>query len=724
MNIGIMTPFLDGHLFGGILYHINQLAKSLGHQVIAVKTPYRVNQYDKPLATKHVDGWIVTQTEPHELVRLEWNRLGKPMVGVMHQSALYPCVDFDPCQGISLSMEHLIQKGRTRIAFIGNLNNSTTQQRYQAYQDALRLHGISFDPSLVDDIGQWSQSGGYLAADRFIQGDWRPDAVISSGLCAMAIAERLTESGVVVTDELQIISWDGLPQLADCVPPISDAEASIQEIAECSLGLLLDLIAKKEAPPPLTIVPSKLTIRGSCGSPADETDMAEPNTKLFNAFNRLSIANNINHRIMLHLGKGAADKLKSLSWLDSSIYSWGCLGYWKKSQAQLHDPYIQVENYYTPFSSQPSEEFEGQASEYPPIHLIPESAYLNKDYILTLLPSFGDGKEYGVMALVQKIDESGLYFKSHTTTTFLNGLCLALDRAEFFDQVQHSKHMMETISNATTDVTFEWSLQNKTIQWSQRAYDILGTAEPSEDWLLGIIHPEDRPGVLTAVHEHIDYGTMFRVECRLKHLSGEYLWVEWNGQVMRDPENRPLRMIGSLRNISERKLAEQQVGYLAYHDVLTGLRNRAFMYEYLPKQLNQAASKGAYLGIVLLDLDKFKDVNDIYGHEAGDELLKYIAMQLQQAVGSEGTVVRLAGDEFIVIVERMQSREHISQICESILHNMRNSFFYKHAKIDISGSIGISLYPEHGSTMDELIKNADNAMYQVKAGGRDRYMFY
>jgi diguanylate cyclase (GGDEF)-like protein/PAS domain S-box-containing protein len=725
MNIGVMTPFLDGHLYGGILLHLNQLASQHGHRLIVVSTPHKVHQYAKALASSFVSGWITIENQPNEHVLQTWAEMKLPVVGINHSSQQYPCVDFDPERGIIQAIEHLIEHGHTKIAFIGNLGNAVTRKRLQTYQAALERNGLDFDPGLVDDIGILAQNGGYRAADRILRGEWQPTAVIASDLCAMAIAERLHEAGLRIPSQLALIGWDGMPQLESANPPITSLHTPVKEMAEQAFHTLLQLIDQKTVAVQQTIFPTELTYRESCGCTTSGSDPQGQLSKIMYAFNRLSVANNINHQIMVYLAHGESEKLKNFSWLNNSLYSWGCLGYWEEPEHSESDNHLKVSHFYSAGHHSLHEEIYCHPNDFPPIHFIPEDAYPSKDYVLTLLPISEEHLDWGVMALLQKIDESFLYFKSHTITYFVNRFHKAIERTDLFHRLQHANHMLETISNATTDVTFDWSIQDRTIQWSHRASVLFGTSPvDTEERFWAQLHPEDRPYVLKALGEHIENGSIFRVECRLKQPDDQYLWVEWNGQISKGKDQQPLRMIGSLRDISERKNAEEQISYLAYHDVLTGLHNRAFIYEYLPKQLSLAASEDRMLGIVLVDLDQFKTVNDKYGHEAGDELLKFVANQMTDAVGSYGTVVRLAGDEFIVILEHVGDIGQVSRVCEKLLSHVRKQFVYRTKSFQISASLGVSLFPKDGLTLDELMKNADSAMYQVKAGGKDRYSFY
>jgi len=179
------------------------------------------------------------------------------------------------------------------------------------------------------------------------------------------------------------------------------------------------------------------------------------------------------------------------------------------------------------------------------------------------------------------------------------------------------------------------------------------------------------------------------------------------------------------RDISDKKRAEAQIKHMAYHDALTNLPNRWYIQTYLQDYLKKTETNTADLGLILLDLDRFKVINDRLGHDAGDLLLKEVAARLQLATGKRETfLARFGGDEFILLVPRLANEEEIIKLCEEITKVLRDSFEIFGQKFTISASIGISLYPKDGKDLNTLIKNADLAMYDTKEQGRNGYRFF
>ena len=203
---------------------------------------------------------------------------------------------------------------------------------------------------------------------------------------------------------------------------------------------------------------------------------------------------------------------------------------------------------------------------------------------------------------------------------------------------------------------------------------------------------------------------------------GTFVTLEFVGKVIvRD--GKTLRMTVA-RDISERKQAEARIQFLAHHDILTHLPNRAMLLERLQIMLNVAKRQGTQVGVLFIDLDNFKTINDSLGHYAGDQLLKRLAQRLQACLRSVDLVGRLGGDEFLVIISGLERTEDVIPIAEKIAECISEPFALEGQTLGVSGSIGISMYPQDGESTDTLIRNADAAMYLAKERGRSNFQFF
>lgn len=184
------------------------------------------------------------------------------------------------------------------------------------------------------------------------------------------------------------------------------------------------------------------------------------------------------------------------------------------------------------------------------------------------------------------------------------------------------------------------------------------------------------------------------------------------------------RLLANFSDITERKQAEEVVRHMAHHDALTGLPNRIMLSDRLEQSFVMSKRNKTHLAIMLLDLDKFKPINDTHGHAVGDLMLQEAAKRMQHCVRESDTVSRLGGDEFVVLLPVIETTHDAMSVAEKIQHALNRPFELAGHTLAISASIGVSIYPDHGNDETVLIKCADIAMYQAKKSGRNTVMLY
>ncbi|MGB4466741.1 MAG: EAL domain-containing protein [Azovibrio sp.] len=209
--------------------------------------------------------------------------------------------------------------------------------------------------------------------------------------------------------------------------------------------------------------------------------------------------------------------------------------------------------------------------------------------------------------------------------------------------------------------------------------------------------------------------------------SGEIYPKRLSISVVRDGDGRITNYIGAFEDITDRKAAEDKIRYLAHHDTLTGLPNRFSLYERIEQSMAFTRRLGESLAVMLIDLDRFKAINDTLGHNVGDQLLIQVAQRLERTVRGSDIVARLGGDEFVVVltgVDDADARVKVAEVAAKIVRQVAMPYDIAGQELHSSPSIGICFYPQDASATDELIKNADIAMYHAKAMGRSNYQFY
>jgi diguanylate cyclase (GGDEF)-like protein/PAS domain S-box-containing protein len=189
-------------------------------------------------------------------------------------------------------------------------------------------------------------------------------------------------------------------------------------------------------------------------------------------------------------------------------------------------------------------------------------------------------------------------------------------------------------------------------------------------------------------------------------------------------DGSPARFLGFAVDVTEQKQSEMRAQYLAHHDPLTGLPNRALLLDRLHHAITLTERADGLLAVMFMDLDRFKTINDSLGHSAGDKLLQIVAQRLQAAVREGDTVSRLGGDEFVILLENLNDHETAGTVAKKILAKLAQPIFIEDQNLKISASIGIAIYDKEKQTSDALLKNADIAMYHAKACGRNQFCYF
>jgi diguanylate cyclase (GGDEF)-like protein/PAS domain S-box-containing protein len=236
--------------------------------------------------------------------------------------------------------------------------------------------------------------------------------------------------------------------------------------------------------------------------------------------------------------------------------------------------------------------------------------------------------------------------------------------------------------------------------------------------VLDLVAPEHK----TRVRDNIRLDFEGRYEASLVHRDGRRVPTEIISR-MTEYRGRVVRM-AVLRDITERKQAEARIQYMAHHDALTGLPNRAWLVERLETLLERADQSDVEGAVMFIDLDHFKGVNDSLGHYYGDQLLQKLAERVERCVRRSDIVARLGGDEFLVVLSPIETSDQAGNMAERIMQALSEPMDMESHKVATGCSIGIALYPRDGSSADDLIKNADTAMYLAKEQGRGNYQFF
>src|SRR3954451_14131040 len=239
------------------------------------------------------------------------------------------------------------------------------------------------------------------------------------------------------------------------------------------------------------------------------------------------------------------------------------------------------------------------------------------------------------------------------------------------------------------------------------------------------IHPDDRTAAIAAYAEHWRSGEPLCAEYRMFARDGSEVWVRDEAYAMADDTESGRRVSqGLLADVTDRKRLESKLIHDALHDPLTGLANRVLLRDHVERALARLARSGGTAGLLFVDLDDFKRVNDSYGHAAGDEILAQVADRLVASVRAEDVVARQSVDEFAVLLGQIRDEDEAVATADRILHQLRRPILLGARSVVVGGSIGIALAAEPDTTAEDLLTQADAAMYAAKAAGKDRHEIY
>ena len=272
--------------------------------------------------------------------------------------------------------------------------------------------------------------------------------------------------------------------------------------------------------------------------------------------------------------------------------------------------------------------------------------------------------------------------------------------------------------------SWEWDITTDELRWSDEHYRIFGHPPQSftpvnETHYLGAIHHEDRGRVERAINEAFE-GKPFSIDYRIVRTDGEVRHVRSHGEVLFDESGEgPVGMAGTVQDVTERKEAEERLVHQAFHDLLTDLPNRQLFMDRLKQALGRTRRRSGRkkVAVLFMDLDNFKVVNDSLGHEVGDRLLKAVGERLSRDLRPEDTLARLGGDEFTVLVENVENPADAVRVAERSIDAFREPFVLEGQQLFIKPSIGISLGEARMSSPEDLMRDADTAMYRAKKEG-------
>lgn len=333
--------------------------------------------------------------------------------------------------------------------------------------------------------------------------------------------------------------------------------------------------------------------------------------------------------------------------------------------------------------------------------------------------------------VVQDYENSDTYSSRdmELLTSVADQIAIAIERKRNEEALRQSNERFQLVTRATSDAVWDWNLETDAIWWNEGFGKLFGYL-PEEvgatvDAWQERLHPEDEDRVTEDIHRHIAEGkTNWASEYRFRRRDGSYAHVIDRGYVVYNDEGRPVRMLGSMMDVTDRKRLEDQLTHQALHDPLTKIANRALFRDRVDHALKRLSRNSISLAVLFLDLDNFKSINDTMGHAAGDRLLVAVAERLQDCLRSTDTAARLGGDEFAILIESVHRMDEAVMIAERILEVFKQPFDIGGKEIYVGTSIGIATASDEEANAEAMLRNADLAMYLAKSDGKGRYVIF
>ena len=297
------------------------------------------------------------------------------------------------------------------------------------------------------------------------------------------------------------------------------------------------------------------------------------------------------------------------------------------------------------------------------------------------------------------------------------------ERRTLADTLRESEARYQALFEHSIDAVFLMRPDGGILSANAEACRLLGYTESELRSIgrEGLTEPDD-PRVAALLEEHRREGSA-RGELKMRRKDGGWVPVEVSSTTFRD---RSGELCASLiiRDITDRKRAEEHIEYLAYHDELTGIPNRAHFQRAFEHAIAVNARHGLKSALMVVDLDRFKNINDIIGHEAGDQLLKQVAARLRTCLRDSDVLARLGGDEFVILMQDAASIEAVSAVANKLLEATSRPLVINEQEFMITASIGISTSPHDGTDLQTLLRNSDVAMYRAKESGKNGFQYF
>lgn len=730
-RVALLTPFISGYYLGEITDYIREYVIECDIDLILVKTR-NFDQYNLPLLLNQVDGIIllingVSQPFVKKIVDMNIPVIS---IGIDFFPAPIEHVLIDNRDGIFQAMDHLVELGHTHIGYCGDVSIHDFNERYLGYIEYKKRYNLPHERDHVFDMDNNSICSGNDVANEFIRRDNPCSAMIfATDLLAVGFQDSILSFGYNVPEDVAIVGFDNSSLCRHKIPQITSVDQRVQEMIITAVNRLWEKMVDKTSK---FINPNQkcsLVIRTSTDSKL--THEIDETKERYISKQSLENLINYNYESVKNLRIDTGNKVENIEHSFENFFKWAYLARWKSDDFKR---LIIEKFYYTKNENLIHNSYIGKeidAEDFPMDNFFNPPEFPNS--MISLIPLNFKNREWGVLAVAGDVINQGQLVSFQLFGQYLDLVSEKLEKEIILDNIIEKEletrtlsDELKVISNSATDGIWMWDLHLNQFEWNDRALTMLGFNDQLDIKsvrhrpIYELVHEKEIDTVKTELQNLLNCGEIFSMEFRLQNNSNEYVWVQSTAETICNEDGTPGRVVGSISDITEKQKHRETIQYMTSYDFLTELPNREMCRHHLHSQIIQHNS----VSVIFLDLDRFKFVNDSYGHDAGDRLLKHSTTVISSILRSNDFFGRMGGDEFMIISPVDNINESL-EISKRIMDTLNKSYKDESGfEFYITASMGIALYPNHGSTSQNIIKNAEIAMYQAKKLGKNRTVIF
>lgn len=737
-TIGVLSPVTGGFYYGRVLSGIQRELRAVGGRVVFVQTldaglsgdeMFTAPDFRTPVAWDHLDGVIsiAAGSRRSYLDRLLARGIPVVLASDIVDGLDAPAAVPDNTGGIAAAVAHLVAHGHTRIGFAANLVQSDIQARHRGYLAALAEHGIEPRDEWLYHASDNGEVGGAAVARELLAAGVPVSALVcATDRNALGCMDVLLAEGIKIPDDVAMTGFDGIEAGGYSTPTLTTISQRFDEIGAAAARLLLARIAGAPVAPGAHPSPGELVLRESCGCPGPrrlvETDPVAAADHWRSEAERYVQRGEQRERWMreqYEIGIRLLDHdmaaPQHLEWLAATGVYGAELALWDGAPAS---GVARIAGVY---------DRAGRASRslgstvpitgFPTPELL-ERSDAHPDAVTIVVPVTARGQDFGMLAVVSEADTMSTNGRA-THNQWAALLTTALDQQVLHDRLRTSEERYSLWALATDDGLWDWDLGAGTIYYSGRCMEMLGhdyrsiTGPPSV-WFERV-HPDDQERMRRMMRTAATLSReTFEIEHRVHRGDGDYHRVVLRALPVGPPGQPATRLVGSMHDVEARRQLEEQLRHRAMYDEVTGLPNRRLFLERLEAAITGERTRRRGFAVAFFDLDGFKAVNDTLGHLAGDRLLAEVGDRLRERVRRTDVAARFGGDEFAVLMHDMPVGA-VKAAVANLLADITRPVDLDGHRVAVSASIGITTSHVLYTTPDEVIRDADLAMYRAKA---------